>query len=102
MKREIIKVDNESMNREGFGSKAIDSDNITREEAEEIVKQYANSDRIDDLVFASELNFDERKEVRYMAKRFNLSEKMIAVPNGRVGFLVCYLTYHFMSAENFI
>ncbi|XP_023335456.1 uncharacterized protein LOC111706750 isoform X2 [Eurytemora carolleeae] len=83
MKREIIKVDNESMNREGFGSKAIDSDNITREEAEEIVKQYANSDRIDDLVFASELNFDERKEVRYMAKRFNLLEKMIAVPNGR-------------------
>ena len=84
MKRDIIKIDNESMHREGLGSQAINSDNINREEAEEIVRQYARSDRVDDLVFSSELNFDERKEVRYMAKRFNLSEKMVAVPMGKV------------------
>ena len=84
VKRDIIKIDNESMHREGLGSQAINSDNINREEAEEIVRQYARSDRVDDLVFSSELNFDERKEVRYMAKRFNLSEKMVAVPMGKV------------------
>lgn len=84
MKRDIIKVDNESINREGLGSKAIDSDHITREEAEDIVRNYAASNRLDDLVFASELNFDERMEIRYMAKRYNLCEKLVAVPAGRV------------------
>ena len=85
MKRDIIKIENESINREGLGSKAIDSDKIKREEAEDIVRQYAASDSMEELVFASELNFDERMEIRYMAKRFNLSEKLVAVPTGPQG-----------------
>jgi hypothetical protein len=72
------------MNREGLGSQAIDSDNITREQAEEIVRNYAASNRVDDLVFASELNFDERKEIRMLAKRYGLAERMAVQPAGRV------------------
>ena len=78
---------NESINREGLGSQAINSDNISREEAESIIRDYARcstststttsststrSDGITDLVFASDLNFDERKEIRIMAKRSGL------------------------------
>jgi hypothetical protein len=76
------------LNREGLGSQAIDSDKINREEAEEIVRQYASSNRVDELVFSSELNFDERKELRMMAKRYGLTEKMAVQPAGRVGVLV--------------
>ena len=81
---EPIQIGNEPINREGLGSQAIDSDKINRDEAEEIVRTYAASNRMDDLVFSSELNFDERKEIRYMAKRYGLTEKMVVQPVGRV------------------
>ena len=71
-----IEVKNESINREGLGSQAINSDNISREEAETLIRDYAGSDSIEDLVFASDLNFDERKEIRIMAKRYGLSERI--------------------------
>ena len=71
-----IEVKNESINREGLGSQAINSDNISREEAEALIRDYAGSDSIEDLVFASDLNFDERKEIRIMAKRYGLSERI--------------------------
>ena len=87
---EPVQIGNESMNREGLGSQAIDSDNINRDQAEEIVRKFAASNRVDDLVFSSELNFDERKEIRMMAKRYGLSEKMAVQPAGRVG-RPCYL-----------
>ena len=74
---EPIKIKNESINQEGLGSKAINSDNITREEADEIIKNYASSDAIEDLTFSSELNFDERKEMKMMAKRYGLSERTV-------------------------
>jgi len=77
---------NESIYREGLGQ-VIDSDNINREEAEEFVRKYAISNRMDDLVFSSQLNFDERKELRRMAERYGLSEKVMVqpAPSGRVG-----------------
>merc|ERR1719431_1931998 len=71
-----IEVKNESINREGLGSQAINSDNISREEAETIIRDYARSEGITDLVFSSDLNFDERKEIRIMAKRYGLSERI--------------------------
>merc|ERR1719234_1050201 len=71
-----IEVKNESINREGLGSQAINSDNISREEAETLIRDYAGSDSIEDLIFASDLNFDERKEIRIMAKRYGLSERI--------------------------
>ena len=71
-----IEVKNESINREGLGSNAINSDNISREEAENIIRNYAQSEGIEDLVFSSDLNFDERKEIRIMAKRYGLSERI--------------------------
>ena len=71
-----IEVKNESINREGLGSQAINSDNISREEAEALIRDYAGSDSIEDLIFASDLNFDERKEIRIMAKRYGLSERI--------------------------
>ena len=57
------------------------------------MQQYASSDRVDELIFSSELNFDERKEIRYMAKRYNLSEKIVAVPAGRVSQSRCKQKY---------
>merc|ERR1719234_627743 len=85
-----IEVKNESINREGLGSQAINSDNISREEAETLIRDYAGSDSIEDLIFASDLNFDERKEIRIMAKRYGLSERihMEKEQRGRRCFLV--------------
>lgn len=72
---------NGSFNREGLGSKAIDSDNITREEATEMIENYATSDSIEELTFSSELNFDERLEIKMMAKRYGLSERTVMENN---------------------
>ena len=54
------------------------------------MRNFASSDRMDDLVFSSELNFDERKEIRYMAKRYGLTEKMAVQP---VGWVSTYRRY---------
>jgi hypothetical protein len=42
---------------------------------------------MDDLVFSSQLNFDERKELRRMGERYGLAEKVMVqpAPSGRVG-----------------
>lgn len=61
--------------REGLGSKAINSDNINKEEAEEIIRNYASNDDLEDLTFSSELMFDERKEIMMMSKRYGLSSR---------------------------
>jgi len=74
---EPIQIKNESINKEGLGSNSINSDNITRDEASEIIKNYASSDAIEDLTFSSELSFDERKEIKMMAKRYGLSERTV-------------------------
>ena len=49
---EPIKITNESINHEGLGSKAINRNNINREEANEIIMNYANSDAIEADGFA--------------------------------------------------
>jgi len=77
---EPVKV-KESFNREGLGCKAIDSDNITRDEVTEIIENYASSDSIEELTFSSELNFDERLEIKMMAKRYGLSERTVMENN---------------------
>ena len=61
----------ENFNREGLGQ-AINSDNIQREEAEEIIRKYAASDELEDLSFSSELQYDERKEIAIVAKKYGL------------------------------
>ena len=71
----------ESINKEGLGSKVINSDNITRDEAAEIIKNYASSDSLEELTFSSELNFDERMEIKMMAKRYGLSERTVLENN---------------------
>jgi len=76
---EPVKVTGESVYRKGFGnnsfSKSINSDNITREEVEDIIRNYANSDDLDDLTFQSEFSFDERMEMKMLAKRYGLCER---------------------------
>ena len=57
--------------RAGLGQ-AINSDNIQREEAEEIIKKYAASEELEDLSFSSELLYDERKEIAIVAKKYGL------------------------------
>lgn len=61
----------ENFNRAGLGQ-AINSDNIQREEAEEIIRKYAASDELEDLSFSSELLYDERKEIAIVAKKYGL------------------------------
>ena len=61
----------ENFNREGLGQ-TINSDNIQREEAEEIIRKYAASDELKDLSFSSELQYDERKELAMVAKKYGL------------------------------
>jgi len=73
---EPIKVKG-NFNRGGLGSKASDSDNITREEVRKMIEKYAASDSIEELTFSSELNFDERLEIKMMAKRYGLSERTV-------------------------
>ena len=64
---------------------SIDSDSINRQEAEDIIKKYAASEGSDDLVFASELAFEERKELAIVAKKYGLNTRKVVEnkANGR-------------------
>ena len=73
----------ESSNREGFKEKSLNSNAIQAKEAEGIIKKYAASDDMTDLVFSHTLTFDERKEVAATAKKFGLNcRKVVENDNG--------------------
>ena len=69
--------------REGMGSKAIDCDNITREEATAMIENYVTSNSVGELTFSSELSIDERSEIKMLSKRYNLSERTVMENSGR-------------------
>ena len=51
----------QAMDKEGLGYNAINSDSIQREEAEDMIRSYAASNSLEDLVFSSELHPESDK-----------------------------------------
>eukprot|EP00088_Acartia_fossae_P018337 TRINITY_DN20595_c0_g1_i1.p1 TRINITY_DN20595_c0_g1~~TRINITY_DN20595_c0_g1_i1.p1 ORF type:complete len:738 (+),score=156.07 TRINITY_DN20595_c0_g1_i1:237-2216(+) len=102
-KNEVITTFNDSIHREGLGSTTtINSNNITREDADKILSKYASSKQTDELVFSSELTFDERLEIRRLAKRYNLVERLETVKEQRNGFKRVFLIISKKLDSNFI
>ncbi|MBN3297488.1 NKRF factor, partial [Amia calva] len=72
---EPIKV-KEQFTREGLGLDMERSGNqLNKRDIEEIIRNYASSDRQDDLRFSTELNNDERKQIHQMAQKYGLRSK---------------------------
>ncbi|CAG5989539.1 NF-kappa-B-repressing factor isoform 1-T2 [Menidia menidia] len=72
---EPIKV-KEQFSREGLGMDTLKSGNqLSKRDIENIIRNYASSDRQDDLRFATDLNNDERKQVHQIAQKYGLRSK---------------------------
>nr|XP_006632960.2 PREDICTED: NF-kappa-B-repressing factor isoform X1 [Lepisosteus oculatus] len=72
---EPIKV-KEQFTREGLGLDVDRGGNqLNKRDIEEIIRNYASSDRQDDLRFSSELNNEERKQIHQMAQKYGLRSK---------------------------
>ncbi|KAJ8255115.1 hypothetical protein GJAV_G00201080 [Gymnothorax javanicus] len=89
---EPIKV-KEQFSREGLG---LDADKpgtqLTKRDIEEIIRNYASSDRQDDLRFSTELNNDERKQIHQVSQKYGLRSKSYG--QGRQRFLVVSRKVH--------
>ena len=70
------------MDKEGLGYNAINSDSIQREEAEDMIRSYAASNSVEDLVFSSELAFEERKEIAMLARKYGLAARKVMENRG--------------------
>ena len=72
----------QAMDKEGLGYNAINSDSIQREEAEDMIRSYAASNSVEDLVFSSELAFEERKEIAMLARKYGLAVRKVMENRG--------------------
>lgn len=83
---EPIKV-KEQFTREGLGMDMDrQSSQLTKRDIEEIIRNYASSDRQDDLRFSTELNNEERRQIHQVSQRYGLRSKSYG--QGRQRFLV--------------
>ncbi|XP_026136339.1 NF-kappa-B-repressing factor-like isoform X1 [Carassius auratus] len=83
---EPIKV-KEQFTREGLGMDMDrQSNQMTKRDIEEIIRNYASSDRQDDLRFSTELNNEERRQIHQVSQRYGLRSKSYG--QGRQRFLV--------------
>ncbi|XP_034759731.2 NF-kappa-B-repressing factor-like [Acipenser ruthenus] len=72
---EPIKV-KEQFSREGLGLDMDKGGNrLNKRDIEEIIRNYACSERQDDLRFSTELNNDERKQIHQMSQKYGLRSK---------------------------
>ncbi|KTF84825.1 hypothetical protein cypCar_00006803 [Cyprinus carpio] len=72
---EPIKV-KEQFTREGLGMDMDrHSNQLTKRDIEEIIRNYASSDRQDDLRFSTELNNEERRQIHQVSQRYGLRSK---------------------------
>ncbi|XP_017562622.1 NF-kappa-B-repressing factor isoform X1 [Pygocentrus nattereri] len=77
----------EQFSREGLGMDMDRHGNqLTKRDIEEIIRNYACSDRQDDLRFSTELNNDERKQIHQVSQKYGLRSKSYG--QGRQRFLV--------------
>ncbi|KAL0973640.1 hypothetical protein UPYG_G00207780 [Umbra pygmaea] len=89
---EPIKV-KEQFSREGLGMDMDKSGNqLTKRNIEEIIRNYASSDRQDDLRFSTELNNDERKQIHQISQKYGLRSKSYG--QGRQRFLIVSRKVH--------
>ncbi|XP_072519336.1 NF-kappa-B-repressing factor isoform X2 [Salminus brasiliensis] len=77
----------EQFTREGLGMDMDRHGNqLSKRDIEEIIRNYACSDRQDDLRFSTELNNDERKQIHQVSQKYGLRSKSYG--QGRQRFLV--------------
>ncbi|KAJ8281678.1 hypothetical protein COCON_G00041970 [Conger conger] len=89
---EPIKV-KEQFSREGLGLDADKPGNqLSKRDIEEIIRNYASSDRQDDLRFSTELNNDERKQIHQISQKYGLRSKSYG--QGRQRFLIVSRKVH--------
>ncbi|XP_029518250.2 LOW QUALITY PROTEIN: NF-kappa-B-repressing factor [Oncorhynchus nerka] len=89
---EPIKV-KEQFSREGLGMDMDKSGNqLTKRNIEDIIRNYASSERQDDLRFSTELNNDERKQIHQISQKYGLRSKSYG--QGRLRFLIVSRKVH--------
>ncbi|XP_072251496.1 NF-kappa-B-repressing factor isoform X2 [Leuresthes tenuis] len=83
----------EQFSREGLG---MDTDKtgtqLSKRDIEDIIRNYASSDRQDDLRFSTDLTNDERKQIHQIAQKYGLRSKSYG--QGRQRFLVVSRKVH--------
>lgn len=83
----------EQFSREGLG---MDADKpgtqLSKRDIEDIIRNYASSDRQDDLRFSTDLNNDERKQIHQISQKYGLRSKSYG--QGRQRFLVVSRKVH--------
>lgn len=71
----------EQFTREGLG---LDADNqLTKRDLEDVIRNYAASDRQDDLRFSTDLTNDERKKIHQISQKYGLRSKSYGQGNQR-------------------
>ncbi|XP_052005522.1 NF-kappa-B-repressing factor-like [Xyrauchen texanus] len=77
----------EQFTREGLGMDMDRNGNqLTKRDIEEIIRNYASSNRQDDLRFSTELNNEERRQIHQISQRYGLRSKSYG--QGKQRFLV--------------
>ncbi|XP_062856547.1 NF-kappa-B-repressing factor isoform X2 [Trichomycterus rosablanca] len=83
----------EQFTREGLGmDRDRHGNHLTKRNIEEIIRNYACSDRQDDLRFSTELNNDERKQIHQVSQKYGLRSKSYG--QGKQRFLVVSRRVH--------
>lgn len=89
---EPIKV-KEQFSREGLGMDTDKTGNqLSKRDIEDIIRNYASSDRQDDLRFSTDLTNDERKQIHQISQKYGLRSKSYG--QGRQRFLVVSRKVH--------
>ncbi|XP_072292191.1 NF-kappa-B-repressing factor [Eucyclogobius newberryi] len=86
---EPIKV-KEQFSREGLGLDA--NIQLKKQDLEDIIRNYASSDRQDDLRFSTELTNDERKQIHQISLKYGLRSKSYG--HGKLRFLIVSRKLH--------
>uniref|UniRef100_A0A3Q3IZE1 NFKB repressing factor n=1 Tax=Monopterus albus TaxID=43700 RepID=A0A3Q3IZE1_MONAL len=83
----------EQFSREGLGMDTDKTGNqLSKRDIEDIIRNYATSDRQDDLRFSTELTNDERKQIHQISQKYGLRSKSYG--QGRQRFLVVSRKVH--------
>lgn len=83
----------EQFSREGLGMDADKTGNqLSKRDIEDIIRNYASSDRQDDLRFSTDLTNDERKQIHQISQKYGLRSKSYG--QGRQRFLVVSRKVH--------
>ncbi|XP_014838264.1 PREDICTED: NF-kappa-B-repressing factor isoform X1 [Poecilia mexicana] len=66
----------EQFSREGLGMEMVKTGNLlSKRDIEDVIRNYASSDRTDDLRFSNELTDDERKQIHQISQKYGLRSK---------------------------